>query len=96
MNYGRVLLAATGAFFAYFAIGFLVFGLLPLVREEFAKYPAIYRTQDSMKSVMLDWDGRDVCARRSLRYVVPPRRRHCGGGAFRRVDRLVRGLLILL
>ena len=52
MNYGRVLLAAAGGFVAYFAFGFFVFGLLPLLRDEYAKYPAVYRTQDSMKSVM--------------------------------------------
>ena len=51
MNYGRVLLAAAGGFVAYFAFGFFVFGLLPLLRDEYAKYPAVYRTQDSMKSV---------------------------------------------
>jgi hypothetical protein len=52
MNYGRVILAAAGGFIAYFAFGFLVFGALPMLREEYAKYPAIYRNQDGIKSVM--------------------------------------------
>jgi hypothetical protein len=52
VNYGRVLLAAGGGFVAYFAFGFLVFGALPLLREEYAKYPAIYRNQDGIKKVM--------------------------------------------
>jgi hypothetical protein len=52
LNYGRVLLAATGGFVAYFAFGFLVFGALPLLREEYAKYPAVYRNQDGIKRVM--------------------------------------------
>ncbi len=52
INYMRVLLAAAGGFVAYFAFGFLVFGALPLLREEYAKYPAVYRNQDGIKRVM--------------------------------------------
>ena len=52
MNYPRLALAAAGATVAYFAFGFIVFGLLPLLRNEYAKYPAIYRTQEDMKGVM--------------------------------------------
>ena len=52
INYMRVLLAAAGGFIAYFAFGFLVFGALPLLREEYAKYPAVYRNQDGIKRVM--------------------------------------------
>src|SRR5579871_4196887 len=52
VNYGRILLAAIGGFVAYFAFGFLVFGALPLLREEYARYPAIYRNQDGIKRVM--------------------------------------------
>jgi hypothetical protein len=52
MNYPRVALAACGAFVTYFALGWLLFGLLPQMRNEFARYPAIYRTQESMKNVM--------------------------------------------
>ena len=52
MNYPRVALAAVGAFVTYFALGGLLFGLLPQMRSEFARYPAIYRTQESLKSVM--------------------------------------------
>jgi len=39
MNYGRLLLAALGAFFAYFAIGGVAFSAGPL-KAEFSKYPA--------------------------------------------------------
>jgi hypothetical protein len=52
VDYGRVLLAAAGGFVAYFAFGFLVFGALPLLRDEYAKYPAVYRDQDGIKRVM--------------------------------------------
>jgi hypothetical protein len=52
MNYGRVALAALGAFVAYFVIGGLTFGLLPLLRNEFLKYPAVYRSQEGIKSAM--------------------------------------------
>ena len=51
MNYGRLALAALGAFVAYFAIGFLTFTWAPMV-EEFRKYPAVYRNQEAMASVM--------------------------------------------
>jgi hypothetical protein len=52
MNYSRLALAALGATIAYFVFGFLVFGLLPLLRNEFRKYPAVYRTEEAMKGVM--------------------------------------------
>ena len=52
MNYLRIVLAALGGTVAYFAFGFVVFGALPLLRNEYAKYPAVYRTQESMQSVM--------------------------------------------
>jgi hypothetical protein len=52
MNYGRIALAAFGAFVAYFVIGGLAFGLLPLLRNEVLKYPAVYRSQEGIKSVM--------------------------------------------
>jgi len=52
MNYSRLALAAVGATIAYFVFGFLVFGLLPLLRNEFRKYPAVYRTEEAMKGVM--------------------------------------------
>jgi hypothetical protein len=52
MNYGRLVLAALGGFIAYFVIGGLSFGLVPSLRTEFLKYPAVYRTQEGIKSVM--------------------------------------------
>jgi|SRR5215471_11686194 len=52
MNLTRIALAALGGFVVYFALGGLVFGLFPLMRNEFMKYPAVYRSQESMKTVM--------------------------------------------
>jgi hypothetical protein len=46
MNYPRLALAAAGGTVAYFAVGFLAFGLLPVLRNEYAKYPAVYRSQE--------------------------------------------------
>ena len=51
MNYGRLFLAALGAFVAYFAIGGVAFSAGPL-KAEFSKYPAVYRPQNEIMSVM--------------------------------------------
>jgi hypothetical protein len=51
MNVLRIALAAVGGMVAYFALGFVAFSLLPL-RNEFMKYPAVYRSQEGIKSVM--------------------------------------------
>jgi hypothetical protein len=48
----RIFLAALGAFVAYFALGGLLFGLLPIMRNEFMKYPAVYRSQEGIKKIM--------------------------------------------
>lgn len=52
MNVPRIALAALGGFLVYFAIGGVLFGALPAMRSEFAKYPAVYRNQQSLRSVM--------------------------------------------
>ena len=52
MNLSRIALAALGGFVAYFVLGGLAFGLFPLLRNEFLKYPAVYRSQEALKSVM--------------------------------------------
>jgi hypothetical protein len=52
MNVSRIALASIAAFFAYFAVGGLVFGLAPWMRNEFLKYPTVYRPQDGIKSTM--------------------------------------------
>jgi len=52
MNYPRIAIAALGATVAYFLLGGLMFGLLPQLRDEFRRYPAVYRTQEDIKSVM--------------------------------------------
>ncbi len=52
MNYARILLAALCAFVAYFIYGGILFGVLPWLRTEFARYPAVYRPKEGIKSVM--------------------------------------------
>jgi hypothetical protein len=52
MNYARILLASVCAFVAYFIYGGILFGALPWLRTEFAKYPAVYRSQEGIRSVM--------------------------------------------
>ena len=52
VNLMRVFLAACGAFVAYFALGGLLFGLLPMMKKEFMKYPAVYRSQEGIKKTM--------------------------------------------
>ena len=52
MYFTRIFLAAAGAFVAYFVLGGLLFGLLPIMRNEFMKYPAVYRSQAGIKSTM--------------------------------------------
>jgi len=52
MNLPRIALASVAAFFTYFAVVGLVFGLLPWMRNEFLKYPNIYRPQEGIKSTM--------------------------------------------
>jgi len=52
MNLSRIALAALGGFVAYFVLGGLAFALFPPLRNEFLKYPAVYRSQEAMKSVM--------------------------------------------
>lgn len=52
MNYQRIALAAVAAFIAYMAVGSLIFGALPTLRNEFAKYPAVYRTEQGQMSYM--------------------------------------------
>jgi hypothetical protein len=52
MNLGRIALASLGAFVAYFALGGLLFGLLPSLKQEFLKYPAVYRSQQGQMSHM--------------------------------------------
>ena len=53
MNYSRIILAALGAFVAYFAVGFVVFAVTAApMKREFARYPAVFRPQESMKGFM--------------------------------------------
>jgi hypothetical protein len=52
MNYRRIALAALGGFVVYFLMGGLLFGALPWLRTEFQKHPAVYRSQERIKSTM--------------------------------------------
>lgn len=52
LNYVRIGLAALAATVAYFLLGGLMFGALPQLRDEFRKYPGVYRTQENIKAVM--------------------------------------------
>ncbi len=51
INYARVALAAAGGFVVYFILGGLLFAVLPWLKDEFRKYPAVYRSQESMTGV---------------------------------------------
>jgi hypothetical protein len=51
MNYTRMMLAALGAFVAYFVFGGL-WTAIPLVRNEFRNYPNVYRSKEGIMSVM--------------------------------------------
>ena len=52
MNYTRIALSALGGFVAYFVVGGILFGVLPSLKNEFLKYPNVYRTQEGIKSPM--------------------------------------------
>lgn len=52
MNYSRLVLAALGGMVASFAVGFLVLWLVPAVIEEGHKYPAVFRPEEEMMTVM--------------------------------------------
>jgi hypothetical protein len=51
MNISRVALAAVGAFVVYFVLGGLTFSV-PALRNEFLKYPAVYRSKEGQMSHM--------------------------------------------
>lgn len=52
VNYARIALAFLGATVAYFACGFIMFGVLPAMKSEFMKYPNVYRSRDAMMKTM--------------------------------------------
>lgn len=52
MNYSRLALAALGGTVASFAIGLLMFWLVPGLIKEAHKYPAVFRPEEEMKKVM--------------------------------------------
>src|SRR5258708_14111800 len=52
LNYSGIALSGLGVTVGYFACGGLLFGLLPQLRTEFSKYPAVYRSEEGIKAVM--------------------------------------------
>jgi len=50
MNYLRVGAATVAALVAYMAAGGLMFATMPFLKEEFAKYPAVYRAHEGQIS----------------------------------------------
>jgi hypothetical protein len=52
MSLPRVALAAVAAFVAYFVLGGLSFVVIPSLKGEFLKYPAVYRPQGGQMSHM--------------------------------------------
>jgi hypothetical protein len=52
MNVLRIFLASLGAFVAYMALGGLIFALIPSLKTEFLKFPAVYRDHDGQMSHM--------------------------------------------
>ncbi len=52
MNTMRIVLAALGAFVAYFVVGGLMFVSMPWLKTEFMKYPAVYRQQEGQMKHM--------------------------------------------
>ena len=50
MNYTRIALAGLAATVAYFALGFLLFAVLPLA-DEVRQFAAVYRPEESMQQV---------------------------------------------
>jgi hypothetical protein len=48
MNYSRLVLAAFGGMVASFAVGSLVFWLVPVLVKEGHKYPAVFRPKEEM------------------------------------------------
>jgi len=51
MNYTHIALSALGAFVAYFVVGGLT-SAVPMFRNEFLKYPGVYRSKEAMMTVM--------------------------------------------
>jgi Protein of unknown function (DUF1761) len=52
MNYTRLALASVAAFVAYMVLGGLIFGAIPSLKDEFLRYPNVYRSQQGQMSHM--------------------------------------------
>jgi hypothetical protein len=52
MNILRMAYASLAAFLAYFVVGGLMFVLIPSLKKEFGKYPAVYRGHEGQMRFM--------------------------------------------
>lgn len=52
MNITHIALAVLGGFVAYLVIGGVLFVVLPTLKNEFGKYPAVYRSGEGMNKTM--------------------------------------------
>jgi len=52
MNYARIAYSAVGAFVTYFVFGGASFAVVPSLKDEFLKYPAVYRSKEGIMKVM--------------------------------------------
>jgi hypothetical protein len=52
MNITSIVLATLGGFVAYMVIGGILFAALPALKNEFSKYPGVYRSGEGMKKTM--------------------------------------------
>jgi len=52
VNFARIALASVAALVAYMALGGLLFAVIPSLKTEFGKYPAVYRSQQGQMSHM--------------------------------------------
>src|SRR5271168_1631166 len=52
MNITSIALATLGGFVAYMAMGGILFAILPALKNEFGKYPMVYRSGEGMKKAM--------------------------------------------
>lgn len=50
MNYLRIGLASLAAFAAYMLVGGLIFATMPFLKQEFSRYPAVYRSHEGQMS----------------------------------------------
>lgn len=90
MNYARLALAAFASFAAYMVLGGLIFGAIPSLKEEFLKYPNVYRSQQGQMSHMPTGMAAmllSIIVLVVVRETFQERFRGCGRCGFRGIDR---------